>query len=159
MAAQLEKGLKAVGLVIRTVRDPYPYFRVVSRGREIFLLPQHFLILITYWIYFFFFFCSCVTLQKDIWLHSDTILFEPMSLFSWKRHKRIRQSLLQVVLSSNLSMIPDFVSTWSVSFNMEKKFDLRSGRQFLSIAKIHSWKFKLQILNIYFLLCRRFCVF
>lgn len=54
MAAQLEKGLKAVGLVIRTVRDPYPYFRVVSRGREIFLLPHHFLILITYWIFFFF---------------------------------------------------------------------------------------------------------
>lgn len=53
MAAQLENVLKAVGLVIRTLRDPYPYFRGVSR-REMFFLPQHFLILITHWIYFFF---------------------------------------------------------------------------------------------------------
>lgn len=44
-------------------------------------------------------------------------------------------------------MIMDFVSTWSVSFNVEKKFDSRNGRKFLSIAKILSWKFKLQILN------------
>lgn len=49
-AAQLENVLKDVGLVIRTVRDPYPYFRDASRGEERFLLLQHFLILITHWI-------------------------------------------------------------------------------------------------------------
>lgn len=81
MAAQLENVLKAVGLVIRTLRDPYPYFRGVSR-REMFFLPQHFLILITHWIYFFFFPCVCIALQKEIWVHFDTILFESVSLFS-----------------------------------------------------------------------------
>lgn len=63
MAAQLENVLKAVGLVIRTLRDPYPYFRGVSR-REMFFLPQHFLILITHWIYFFFFSLRMYCLAK-----------------------------------------------------------------------------------------------
>jgi len=43
MSVQLEKGLKAVGLAIRTGRDPSAYFRGVSRGREMFTLPQQFL--------------------------------------------------------------------------------------------------------------------
>lgn len=63
MAAQLENVLKAVGLVIRTLRDPYPYFRGVSR-REMFFLPQHFLILITHWIYLFFFSLRMYCLAK-----------------------------------------------------------------------------------------------
>lgn len=79
MAAQLENVLKAVGLVIRTLRDPDPRFRDVSTGREMFLLSRHFLILITHWITFFF--CLCIALQKDIWMHSDT-MFESVSLFS-----------------------------------------------------------------------------
>lgn len=43
MSAQLEEGQKADGPIIRTGRDPSPYFRDVSRGREMFLLPQQFL--------------------------------------------------------------------------------------------------------------------
>lgn len=60
MAAQLENVLKAVGLVIRTLRDPDPRFRDVSTGREMFLLSRHFLILITHWIIFFFLLMYCL---------------------------------------------------------------------------------------------------
>lgn len=43
MSAQLEEGLKADGPIIRTGRDPSPYFRDMSREGEMFLLPQQFL--------------------------------------------------------------------------------------------------------------------
>lgn len=62
---------------------------------------------------------------------------ESVSLFSLKRHKRVRQTPLHVLLSSNLGMIMDFVLTRSFSFNV-KKFDSRNGRSSLSIAKMLS---------------------
>lgn len=153
MFAQPGEMLKAVGLAARTGRDPFLYFRDVRSRRVRSVL--HYQILFYFFLIwsptgFKIFLFMCI-LQNDVVENSNKTLSETISLFSLKkRHKKISQSPFQVLLSWSLSMVLNFVSTWTPSFKVviENNFEWRRGRrQFLWIRNINFWTSKLQMLD------------
>lgn len=140
MFAQPGEVLKAVGLAARNGRDPFTYLRceqwegdIHPPSADFFLIwsPTGFKISLFMHI-----------LQNYVVEHSNKTLSETVSLFSLKkRHKKISQSPFQALLSWSLSMILNFVSTWTPSFKVviENKFEWRrrGRRQFLWIRNVN----------------------